>query len=116
MKKLLLILFALTCLIASAQHYESNARAYVKIKKNKKIKTKDILIEKDTVCLSENLIIIRSKDTMFIDVEVVEETDKIKKWKGYDNDELCYIVLFKQQTPKSVLINYGEWGIIYFLD
>lgn len=116
MKKLLSVLLTIISLTVTAQHYESDVRAHVKIKRGKKIKTKEIIYERDTVCLSNNLVIIRSQENTFIDVEVIEETDEWKKYKGDDEGMLCYLVLFKTQTPKTLLISYGEWGVVYFLD
>lgn len=119
-KKLLLLSILLISIGGYSQQFTSDYRAYVSVKTTKKgktkLKVKEILRERDEICLSNTLLIVNSKTTFFIDLELQKETSDTKLFEGNDDGTLCSVTLFKHTDPLTLFINYGEWGVIYFLN
>ena len=120
MKKLLLLSTILISIVGYSQQFTSDVRAYVtvKVKRNgdSKLKVKEIIRDVDYLCLSNTLLIITSEDKIFIDLELQKETEESIIFKGNDADTICGVTFFKHTDPKTLFINYGEWGVIYFLN
>jgi hypothetical protein len=119
-KKLLFIASLLISIGGYSQQFTSDYRAYVKVKTTKKgkskLKVKEILRDRDDLCLSNTLLIINSQTNIFIDLELQKETTDSKLFEGNDDGTLCSVTLFKHTDPLTLFINYGEWGVIYFLN
>lgn len=105
---------------AGAQHYTSSIRAFTKVKQRNgktKLKKEEVILETDTLYFSDNKVIITSEEKIIIDCEVTKENSEVKMWEGIDDYGLhVYVILFKTSAPMSALVNYGAFGVIYFLD
>ena len=107
-------------LALSAQHFTSDVRAFVKIKTKRngelKLKTEQIIRDRDELCLADNLLIVTSESKFFVDLTLLEKTVEYSKYQGDDNGLSCGVIFFKDTDPKTLFLNYGEWGVVYFLN
>lgn len=119
-KKLLFITSLLISIGGYSQQFTSDYRAYVKVKTTKKgktkLKVKEIIRDRDDVCMSNTLLIINSELNVFIDLDLQSNSEKTMTFEGNDDGTLCYVTYFKKTDPLTLFINYGEWGVIYFLN
>jgi len=119
-KKLLLLSILLISIGGYSQQFTSDYRAYVKVKTTKKgktkLKVKEILRDRDDLCLSNTLLIINSQTNVFIDLQFQSENEDSKTFYGIEDGVNCHVIFFKNTDPLTLFINYGEWGVIYFLN
>ncbi len=106
-------------LSAAAQHYISPVRAMVKVQEKRgktKIHKDMIVADPDTIYLSDTQIIIQSLEKIVIDAKVVIDNEDMKVWEGFDIDLPVKIYFFKKQRPNSILVNYYDFGVLFFLE
>lgn len=119
-KKLLLLFILLASIVGYTQQFKSDYRAYVTVKTNKKnkskLKVKEILTDRDDIYLSNTLLIVDSEIKIFIDLDLQTNTKDAITFEGNDDGTLCSVTFFKHTDPLTLFINYGEWGVIYFLN
>lgn len=120
MKKLLLLSALLISIVGYSQRYTSDVRAFVKVKTKRngelKLKTEQIIRDRDELCLADNLLIVTSESKFFVDLTLEKENEDTKCYSGDDNGLNCTVMFFKTTDPKTLFLNYGEWGVVYFLN
>jgi len=120
MKKLLLLSALLISIFGYSQHFTSDSRAFVKVKTKRnsdiKLKVKEIIRDRDELCLADHILMVSSETKFDIDLTLLEANNEFRKYSGNDNGISCGVTYFTFSNPKILFLNYGEWGILYFLN